>query len=134
MLVHLQEVHFWLSHSGVFVHVNLFPFIGQKSNFVHSITNKVQTTNSCSKSTWTESCSKSTWDFCSKLRITTPEPDYLHFSTCCYRVPFMTLTISMFDWWHLTSYLFQVKNRNIRTRCQICSKLTIKTPERRQSQ
>ena len=25
------------------MHVNLFPFIGQKSNFVHSITNKVQT-------------------------------------------------------------------------------------------
>ena len=30
MLVHLKEVNFWLSHSGVFVHVNLFPFIDQK--------------------------------------------------------------------------------------------------------
>ena len=29
-------------------------------------------------------------------------------------------------------YLFKVDNRNTRTRCEICSKLTIKTPERRQ--
>ena len=29
--------------------------------------------------------------------------------------------------------MFKVKNRNIRTRCEICSKLTIKTPERRQA-
>ena len=28
-------------------------------------------------------------------------------------------------------YLLKVKNRNTRTRCEICSKLTIKTPERR---
>ena len=28
-------------------------------------------------------------------------------------------------------YLLKVNNRNIRTRCEICSKLTIKTPERR---
>ena len=28
-------------------------------------------------------------------------------------------------------YLFKVKNRNTRARCEICSKLTIKTPERR---
>ena len=27
-------------------------------------------------------------------------------------------------------YLFQVNNRNTRTSCEICSKLTIKTPER----
>ena len=27
-------------------------------------------------------------------------------------------------------YLLKVNNRNIRTRCEICSKLTIKTPER----
>ena len=43
MSVHLKEVNFWLSHSGVFVHVKLFLFISRKSNFVHSITNKVQT-------------------------------------------------------------------------------------------
>ena len=29
-------------------------------------------------------------------------------------------------------YLLKVNNRNTRTRCEICSKLTIKTPERRQ--
>ena len=28
-------------------------------------------------------------------------------------------------------YLLIVNNRNTRTRCEICSKLTIKTPERR---
>ena len=27
--------------------------------------------------------------------------------------------------------MFKVNNRNVRTRCEICSKLTIKTPERR---
>ena len=27
-------------------------------------------------------------------------------------------------------YMLKVKNRNTRTRCEICSKLTIKTPER----
>ena len=31
------------------------------------------------------------------------------------------------------SYLFKVNNRNTRTRCEICSKLTVKTPERRSS-
>ena len=29
-------------------------------------------------------------------------------------------------------YLFKVNNRDIRKRCEICSKLTIKIPERRQ--
>ena len=29
------------------------------------------------------------------------------------------------------NYMFKVNNRNTRTRCGICSKLTIKTPERR---
>ena len=28
------------------------------------------------------------------------------------------------------NYIFKVNNRNTRTRCEICSKLTIKTPER----
>ena len=28
-------------------------------------------------------------------------------------------------------YLFKVNNRNTRKRCEICSKLTIKTPKRR---
>ena len=29
------------------------------------------------------------------------------------------------------NYMFKVNNRNTKTRCEICSKLTIKTPERR---
>ena len=29
-------------------------------------------------------------------------------------------------------YLFKVNNKSTRTKCEICSKLTIKTPERRQ--
>ena len=29
-------------------------------------------------------------------------------------------------------YFFKVNSRNTRNRCQICSKLTLKTPERRQ--
>ena len=29
-------------------------------------------------------------------------------------------------------FMFKVNNRNTRTRCEICSKLTIETPERRQ--
>ena len=31
----------------------------------------------------------------------------------------------------MVNYIFKVKNRNNRTRCEICSKLIIKTPERR---
>ena len=30
------------------------------------------------------------------------------------------------------NYMFKVNNRNTRTRCGMCSNLTIKTPERRQ--
>ena len=30
------------------------------------------------------------------------------------------------------TYLLKVNNRNTRKRCEMCSKLTIKTPERRQ--
>ena len=30
------------------------------------------------------------------------------------------------------SYLFKVNNKNTRKRCEICLKLTMKTPERRQ--
>ena len=29
------------------------------------------------------------------------------------------------------NYMFKLNNRNTRTRCEICSKLTIKAPERR---
>ena len=31
------------------------------------------------------------------------------------------------------NYMFKVNNRNTRTRCEICLKLTIKIPERRQA-
>ena len=31
------------------------------------------------------------------------------------------------------NYMFKFSNRNTRTKCEICSKLTIKTPERRQA-
>ena len=30
------------------------------------------------------------------------------------------------------NYMFKVKNKNTRARCEICSKLTIETPEQRQ--
>ena len=42
--------------------------------------------------------------------------------------------ISSNVWWSLPAgiYLFKVSNRNTRTRCELCSKLTIKTPKRRQ--
>ena len=33
---------------------------------------------------------------------------------------------------HVLSYMFKANNKNTRTRCEICSKLTIKTPEPRQ--
>ena len=39
------------------------------------------------------------------------------------------------NYWTLqpsSSYLFKVNNRNTRTRCAICSKLTINTPEQHQ--
>ena len=31
------------------------------------------------------------------------------------------------------NYLFKVNNKSTRTRCEVCSKLIIKTPERRQA-
>ena len=33
--------------------------------------------------------------------------------------------------YHAKIYLFKVNNRNTRQSCEICSKLTIETPERR---
>ena len=36
-----------------------------------------------------------------------------------------------FDYYPANVYLFKVNNRNTRNRCEICSKLIIKTPERR---
>ena len=31
------------------------------------------------------------------------------------------------------NYMFKINNRNTKTTCEICSKLTVKTPERRSS-
>ena len=43
---------------------------------------------------------------------------------------------SRFHWYCLISvkliYLFKVNNRNIRKRCEICSNITLRTPERHQ--
>ena len=45
---------------------------------------------------------------------------------------FVTETSEKFLYLLCGIYLPKVKNRSTRTRCEICSKLTIKTPERRQ--
>ena len=48
---------------------------------------------------------------------------------------YVVLMFSMSTWntflFPADIYMFKVNNRNTRTRCKICSKLTIKTPERR---
>ena len=44
-----------------------------------------------------------------------------HFQRCCWRR----------EKHPAGNCMFKVNNRNTRTRCEICSKLTIKTPERR---
>ena len=41
------------------------------------------------------------------------------------RCPYVSKTVNP-----VGIYLLKVNNRNTRTRCEICSKLTIKTPER----
>ena len=50
----------------------------------------------------------------------------------CY-ININTATIFLHDIlpYPVSNYLLKVNNRNTRTRCEICSKLTIKTPERR---
>ena len=45
---------------------------------------------------------------------------------------FYISVVSRFDIFKVGIYLLKVNNRNSRTRCEICSKLTIKIPERRQ--
>ena len=42
-----------------------------------------------------------------------------------------TLLKSMVKATPASNYMFKVNNRNTRTRCEICSELTVKTPERR---
>ena len=55
----------------------------------------------------------------------------------CFRLVKCTFVISRNLWRHLCfpagNYLFKVNYRNPRTMCKICSKLTIKKPERRQT-
>ena len=56
-----------------------------------------------------------------------------------YKRIYITLFHSQFDevqqhWkaFPVSNYMLKVNKRNARTRCEICSKLTIKTPDRRQ--
>ena len=59
------------------------------------------------------------------------------FRFCCYANPSELINFSSpFGMWHINgivfpvgSYMFKVNNRSTRTRYEICSKLTIKTPE-----
>ena len=44
---------------------------------------------------------------------------------------YMTERYSRSKLTHASNYMFKINNRNIRTKCEICSKLTIKTPKRR---
>ena len=44
----------------------------------------------------------------------------------------MRISISGINWFPAKIYLFKVNNRNTKKRCEISSKLIIKTPERRQ--
>ena len=43
----------------------------------------------------------------------------------------MSLFLSIFASYPAGNYMFKVNNRNTRARCEICSELTIKIPERR---
>ena len=43
----------------------------------------------------------------------------------------ITYCFSIYYYYPAGNYIFRVNNRNTRTRCETCSKLTIKTPERR---
>ena len=48
-----------------------------------------------------------------------------------YRGKRMAVRVKCKGYYPAGNYMFKVNNRNTRTRCEICSKLTIKTPERR---
>ena len=49
-----------------------------------------------------------------------------------YEQPIFSWVYSIFGYFPAGIYLLKVNDRNSRTRCEICSKLTIKIPERRQ--
>ena len=49
-------------------------------------------------------------------------------------IPDGTLNLTIFttrDYLSLSKYMFKVNNRNTKTKCKICSKLTTKTPKPR---
>ena len=50
---------------------------------------------------------------------------------CCHSLSLDVPLVCLFITIPAGIYLLKVNNRNTRTRCEICSKLTIKTPERR---
>ena len=94
-------------------------------------------------------CSKSTIatlekkpEICSKLIVNTPGVFNAYFEHILHLFQvflFLTLKFYLFAGNILISknipsyYLFKVSNRSTRKRCEICSKLTIKTPKRRRS-
>ena len=48
-----------------------------------------------------------------------------------FSINFVTIILMFIRCYPAGNYMFKVNNRNTRARCEICSKLTIKTPERR---
>ena len=52
------------------------------------------------------------------------KPYFIFIFNFCFAFPSVSIGILA------GNYIFKVNNRNTRTRCEICSKLTIKTPER----
>ena len=47
-------------------------------------------------------------------------------------IPLAQLLFQFFTDFQAGNYMFKVSNRNTKPRCEVCSELTIKTPERRQ--
>ena len=70
------------------------------------------------------------WHYLGPFRISKVEL----FAEIAFGERLMKAPTQIFHWFHNPAgiYLLIVNNANIRARCKICSKLTIKTPERRQ--
>ena len=66
------------------------------------------------------------------LKVTKKSPKLLKFNSCTreLRFNFLTQCVRMKSYLGNPAgvYLLKVNNRNIRKRCEVCSKLTIKTP------
>ena len=58
--------------------------------------------------------------------------NYFFRSSVLFNNVFKAVTWKGFHLYPANVYLFKVNNRNTRKRCEVRSKLTIKTPERRQ--